>query len=179
MVHLLLGLQLIVGLGDAGAVEGVGLDDVGAGLQISQVDGLNNVRACNDQQVIVALQLVAVGFEALTPEVLLLQLVFLDLCPHGPVDEHDALLEQRLELPKHRGTLERVHIMLVARGSRRPGQARVPASTTSSTDCSVIQLDAHCSSAPIAPLHTTHDEARRPQACCKQPNTKLSALETV
>jgi hypothetical protein len=59
-VHLLLGLQLVVSLADAGTVEGVGLNDVSASLQVLQVDALNDIWPGDDQDVVVALELVAV-----------------------------------------------------------------------------------------------------------------------
>ena len=42
-MHLLWNVQLIVALADGGAVEGVGLQDVGTRLQESRVDLLNDL----------------------------------------------------------------------------------------------------------------------------------------
>ena len=47
-------------LGDGGAVEGVGLDDVGATLQVGGVDLLNHIGPRQHQQIVVALELIAV-----------------------------------------------------------------------------------------------------------------------
>ena len=44
LAHLLWNVQLIVALADGGAVEGVGLQDVGTRLQESRVDLLNNLK---------------------------------------------------------------------------------------------------------------------------------------
>ncbi len=60
-------------LGGAGAIEGVGLQDVSAGLQKLGVDVGDDVRAGDDQQVVVAPQLMRVLLVAITPEVLLSQ----------------------------------------------------------------------------------------------------------
>jgi len=60
-------------LGGAGAIEGVGLQDVSAGLQELGVDVGDDIRACDDQQVIVAPQLMRVLLVPITPEVLLTQ----------------------------------------------------------------------------------------------------------
>ena len=60
-------------LGGAGAVEGVGLQDVGTSLQELIVDVSDDVRAGDDQQVVVAPQLMGMGLVPLPPEVLLSQ----------------------------------------------------------------------------------------------------------
>jgi len=60
-------------LGGAGAIEGVSLQDVSAGLQELGVDVSNDIRAGDDQQVIVAPQLMRVLLVAITPEVLFSQ----------------------------------------------------------------------------------------------------------
>ena len=60
-------------LGGAGAIEGVGLQDVSAGLQELIVNVGNDIRAGDDQQVVVAPQLMRVLLVAVAPEVLLSQ----------------------------------------------------------------------------------------------------------
>ena len=55
------GLEPVVGLRDRGAVERVGLDDVGAGLEVLLVDALDDVGAGQDEEVAVATQVVAHG----------------------------------------------------------------------------------------------------------------------
>ncbi len=60
-------------LGGAGAIEGVGLQDVSAGLQELSVDVSNDIRAGDDQQVVVPPQLMRVLLVPITPEVLLTQ----------------------------------------------------------------------------------------------------------
>ena len=60
-------------LGGAGAIEGVGLQDVGTRLQELIVDVSDDIRAGDDQQVVVAPQLMGMGLVPLPPEVLLSQ----------------------------------------------------------------------------------------------------------
>ena len=62
-------------LGGASAVEGVGLQDVGPSFQELVVDTSNDVGAGDDQQVVVALQLIRVALVPIPPEVLLTQSV--------------------------------------------------------------------------------------------------------
>ena len=69
-----LGLQIVVGLADGGSVEGVGLDDVRASFQVLDVDGLNDVRAGQHKQIVVALQLITVVLVAVAAEVSLLSM---------------------------------------------------------------------------------------------------------
>ena len=47
-------LHAVVGLGHLGGVEGVGLEDVGAGVEVGLLDGLDHVRAAQQQEVVVA-----------------------------------------------------------------------------------------------------------------------------
>ena len=47
-------------LGGPRAIEGVGLNDVRARLEVGGVDGLYHIGPCDDQQVIVSLQLMRV-----------------------------------------------------------------------------------------------------------------------
>ena len=62
-------LQTIVGLRNPVGVKRVGLDQIGSGLEIGQMDGANHIRACQHQQVIVALQVLRPAGEPLAPEV--------------------------------------------------------------------------------------------------------------
>ncbi len=84
-------LQVVVGLGDAGAVEGVGLDDVSAGPQVVQMDLLDDVGASQGEQIVVALQRAGMIPEAGTAEVVFPQLVALDHRSHCPIEHQDAL----------------------------------------------------------------------------------------
>ena len=60
-------------LGGAGAIEGVGLQNISTSFQEIVMDVSNDIRTCNDQQIIVALQFVRVGLVALASEILLSQ----------------------------------------------------------------------------------------------------------
>ena len=83
-------LHLVVGQRDDLRVEGVRLDDVGAGLEVLEVDGADDVRLGQRQQVVVALHVgVPVG-ETLPAVPRLVRPVPLDRRSHGPVQDQDA-----------------------------------------------------------------------------------------
>ena len=85
--------HLVVGHGDAGGVEGVGLEDVGAGGTVLIVDLANDRGATQHQQVVVALDVGMPVGKPLPPIVRLTEFVTLDHGAHGPVDDQDPLLE--------------------------------------------------------------------------------------
>ena len=62
-------LEPVVGLRDRRAVEGVGLDDVAARLEILVVDALDHFRLREHQEVVVALQVVPMLGESFSPEI--------------------------------------------------------------------------------------------------------------
>jgi hypothetical protein len=95
--------QAVVGLRDRRGREGVGLHDLGPGLQVLAVDGLDDGGLRERQHVAVALQVVRMVGELRAPEVGLLQAVRLQHRAHRPVDDDDALLEQR---PEARGRVQ-------------------------------------------------------------------------
>ena len=68
-------LQPVVGLAEAGGVECVGFDEVGAGLVILPVDVADDVRSGEYQQVVVAAQFVRMLAQALAAEIVLAQAV--------------------------------------------------------------------------------------------------------
>ena len=80
------------------------------------------LRLGDDQQVVVAAQLLVVLRVALAPVVLLLQVVPLDAGAHRAVDVHYAALEQRLELLERVAPLQRVLPRLLARKFSYDGQ---------------------------------------------------------
>ena len=105
--HLLLRLQLVVRLRDARVVEGVGLDDVRASGEVLLVDLLDHVRPRDDEQVVVALEVLGVVLVALPTIVLLLELIRLDGGAHGAVDHDYALLHDLDELVERGRLLHR------------------------------------------------------------------------
>ena len=94
--------QAVFLLGDGGAVEGVRLDQVGAGLEVGAMDGLDRVGLGQDEQVVVALEVAGVVLQTLAPVVGLRELQPLEHGAHGPVEVDEALPEQRLEAPAGR-----------------------------------------------------------------------------
>ncbi len=93
-------LHAVVGLGDGGGREGVGLDDVGARHRIGVVDRLDGVGLGQRQEVVVALEVAFAGLEAMAPEVALLVVQALDLGAHGAVEHQDALARRRGQRPQ-------------------------------------------------------------------------------
>eukprot|EP00053_Salpingoeca_punica_P018065 m.175524 g.175524 ORF g.175524 m.175524 type:complete len:1311 (+) comp17350_c0_seq2:4566-8498(+) len=102
-------LEAVVGLRDRGAAEGVGLDKVRAGIQVGLVDGLDDVRAREGEEVVVALQRLLMRSKLRAAEVLLLQLVLLDGGAHGAIDEEDPLLQQRHDAVANRRAIASSH----------------------------------------------------------------------
>eukprot|EP00754_Rhynchopus_humris_P019685 Rhum_TRINITY_DN14653_c10_g1::Rhum_TRINITY_DN14653_c10_g1_i1::g.106929::m.106929 len=94
--------HVVVGQRDGGRVEGVRLDHVGARVEVVHVDLVHEVRLREAQQVVVALHVAVPVLELLSAEVLLLQLVRLELRAGGAVENHDPLLQDRIELRKDR-----------------------------------------------------------------------------
>ncbi len=87
-------LEAVVSLCDGGTRKGVGLDDVRACFKELAVDGLDNVRAGDAEQVVVALQVAFVAVERRIAEILLLQLILLDHGTHRAVKKDDALCKE-------------------------------------------------------------------------------------
>ena len=97
-VHFIDGvLETVVSHGDRCGVERVGLDDVGARLQIVQIDALDHVRTGDAEQVVAAGEVARVILKLLTPEVILAELEALNQRPHGPVHDEQALAELGVE----------------------------------------------------------------------------------
>ena len=82
--------HVVVGLGDGGGTKGVGLDQVSPGGQIALVDVLNQVRAGERQQLVIAFDVFGEVFEALASVLRLTQLEALDHGAHGPVEDEDT-----------------------------------------------------------------------------------------
>ncbi len=85
--------QVIIGLGHGGRIEGVGLDDIGAGVQVGAVNVADDLRLCQRQQVVVALQVGVMIREARAAVVGLFQLVTLDHGAHGTIQDQDAVFK--------------------------------------------------------------------------------------
>ena len=87
-------LEAVVGLRDRVGIEGVGLDDVGAGRQVVRVDVADDLRLGQHQQVVVALEIRRMVGEARTAVARLVQVVALDHGAHRAVDDEDATGEE-------------------------------------------------------------------------------------
>src|SRR5262249_12888824 len=79
---------------DAGGREGVGLDDVGPGLEVGVVDLDDDLGLGEDEDVGVSLEIVRVVGEPGAAEVRLGQPVALHHGAHGAVEDEDALLQE-------------------------------------------------------------------------------------
>src|SRR5258706_144592 len=88
--------------GSAGRVrvDGFGLRDVGARLEVLRVDLADHLRARDGEEVVVAAQVLAEILEALAAELRFREVVALDHRAHGAVEHEDALLEGILERGK-------------------------------------------------------------------------------
>ncbi len=89
--------QVIVRQADARGVEGVRLDEVGAGFQIGAVNLLDDTRLRQAEQIVAAAQVLGMRAEALAAKVGLAQPIGLDHGAHRPVQDEDAPLEQFFE----------------------------------------------------------------------------------
>ena len=91
-------LHAVVGQGDPLGVEGVGLDEVGAGLEVCRVDAADDVRLGEAEQVVVALEVALPVGEPLAAVVGLAEPLALDHRAHGAVHDEDPLGESGLQL---------------------------------------------------------------------------------
>ena len=88
LVDVLLETELLQS--DRRGVEGVGLNDIGAGLQVGPVDLLDHPRLGCHQHLGAVLQMVIVAGEPAAAHVFLGQLVGVDQSPHRSVKDHDS-----------------------------------------------------------------------------------------
>ncbi len=86
-------LHAVIGLGHLGGVEGVGFEDVGAGIQVRLLDGGDDVRTAEQQQVVVTPDVARPVGKPFAAVVLFFQLIALDHRAHAAVEDQDAFLE--------------------------------------------------------------------------------------
>lgn len=91
-------LEAVVGQRDGVGVEGVGLDQVGAGLEVLAVDRLDDRGLGQGEQVVVADQVAGPVGEPLAAVAGLVGPVALDRGAHGAVDDQDPLGQGRAQL---------------------------------------------------------------------------------
>ena len=84
-------------LGDAGGAEGVGLDDVGAGLEKAAMDVADHLRLRQGEDVAVVQQVLGGVFEALAADVGFRHAVGADGRAHRSVDDGDSAFEDLFE----------------------------------------------------------------------------------
>ena len=84
-------------LRDAGRAEGVGLDDVGAGLEKAAVDVADHLRLREREEVAVVEQVLLRVLEALAADVRFLHAVGADGGAHRAVDDGDAVFQDFLQ----------------------------------------------------------------------------------
>jgi len=95
--------EAVVGLGHAVGPEGIGLDDVGTGLEKGVVNRLDDGRRRQGEQFVVAGEVARVRGEALAAVVGLGQPPGLDHGPHGAIQHQDALVEESLDARRRHG----------------------------------------------------------------------------
>ena len=92
------GFHPVISQRDELPVKRVGLNNVGSRLQVTPVDFLDDLGLREIEQLVVALEILALPIaESLSAELFLRQLVLLNGGAHGAIDEDNALLEQGLE----------------------------------------------------------------------------------
>ena len=79
-------LQFIIGHRDRGGIERIGLDDIGAGFEVLQIDRRDQVRLGNAQDVVATPQVARMSGELGAAKRLLVELVALDHRAHGAVE---------------------------------------------------------------------------------------------
>ena len=83
--------------GKGGGAEGVGLDDVGSGLEIGRVDPADRIPLGEDEDVDAVLQVLRVVAEGFAPETVFVETEGMDHRPHGAVENGDAGGEEVME----------------------------------------------------------------------------------
>jgi hypothetical protein len=120
-------LHTVIGHGDAGGVERIGLQDVGARLQILPVDPRDDLRLGQHQKVVVAPEILGPVPEALSAVVGLAEPMSLDHGAHGAIQDENSLGEYRLE-PGHAGRPAlRQRVVVVGGGCRGHGVSQTKA----------------------------------------------------
>ena len=76
---------VVISLRNTGGIEGIGLNDVGTGIEKCSVDAFNHIRTCHRKQIVVPKQFVCQTGQFLISEIFLLQPVLLDHGPHRPI----------------------------------------------------------------------------------------------
>ena len=84
---------MIVCHADGRGRKGIGLDNVCAGREILRMDVADGLRLGNREQIVVAFERMRKILETLAPEICFREIVALEHCAHGAVEDEDALLD--------------------------------------------------------------------------------------
>lgn len=76
---------MVVSLGDGVGVEGVGADDIGTGVEVGGVDGVDDIGLGEGEEVVIALERVGPSGEALATVAIFIELIGLDEATHGAI----------------------------------------------------------------------------------------------
>jgi hypothetical protein len=85
--------EVVIGLRNTRRIEGVGLDQIGAGRQVFRMDGPDEFGPGQQQQVVVALEVVRMRCKAAAAVIGLAQRMTLDHRSHRSVEDQDVLFE--------------------------------------------------------------------------------------
>ncbi len=113
----------VIGLGDGSAGEGVGLDDIGAGLEIGEMDFADSVGLGQDQQIVVAAQVARPVREPVAAKIGFGKLALLDHRAHGAVEHEDFFARRFRQGLKRRLAAEaigRSHVAIPFSSARAP-----------------------------------------------------------
>ncbi|MCY1534853.1 hypothetical protein D9M68_702370 [compost metagenome] len=79
--------HLVIGHGDALCAERIGFNNVGSGIQVFGVNGLDDIGTCEVKEVVISFYIAGMIFKAFPSEVFLRKGIPLDHGAHGPIDD--------------------------------------------------------------------------------------------
>ena len=120
--NVLFPIQSVIRLRNHSRVESVRLDNISTSRQVRRVNLLDNIRSSQNQNIVVAFQIVLVVFVPLRTEILLLQLVRLNGRSHRAVDDHDPLRHDFIDNRKRVRLGKWIHPLLVRRNRAQPAR---------------------------------------------------------
>ena len=91
------GLDTVVAHRRRIGIEGVGFENVGAGVEKLTMYVSNDLRSRNRQEIVIAFEIAGPVAESITAKVILAETVALDHRPHRAIEQHDAAFQRRDE----------------------------------------------------------------------------------